>query len=316
MNWLKDLKILGVAALVIITFFFVWLLPDEHGDYPLALRQLVGQVFPERLTPDDAATKYAKGELRVLVVPGHDNTYSGAEFRGLRESDLTRTMAERIVFYLKQNRNLSATTTRDFSTGEYSPEFASYFEREREAIRSFRSTLRRQFVSLLQSGQVKEEVVVPHNFAPDEASIRLYGINKWANEHLIDLALHIHFNDHAGRRGGQVGKYRGFSIYVPEDQLPGHRLSHGLAESIKEKLALESPVSDLPKESSGVIQDQELIAIGANGSRDGASILVEYGYIYETRFVDPARRAFVLDLLARRTAEGLAAYFAGNLAAR
>ncbi|MBI2097542.1 MAG: hypothetical protein HYT46_01215, partial [Candidatus Vogelbacteria bacterium] len=112
------------------------------------------------------------------------------------------------------------------------------------------------------------------------------------------------------------GPYRGFSIYVPEQQLPAHRLSRDLAESIKSRLLLESPVSNFPKEDAGVIEDQELIAVGAQGSRDSASLLIEYGYIYETRFTDPARRAAVLDRLAFRTVEGIRNYFASALAVR
>ncbi len=313
---MSQLKITIIFALSLAVALFVWLLPDEHGFYPVAVRRLVSQVFPEGLTPEGAAEKYAAGRLRVLVVPGHDLDYGGAEFGRLQENDLTRAIGERLVYYLALDKNLAIFATRDFTTGVYRPELADYFRRERAAIRSFRARLRARFISLVRSGAVTEEVVVSHNYAPEEMSIRLYGINKWANEQGIDLAVHLHFNDYAGRVAGRVGPYRGFSIYVPERQLPVYRLSQELAEAVKERLLLESPISNFPLENAGVIEDQELIAVGANGSRDGASLLIEYGYIYESRFTDPARRTAALDALARRTAEGIRNYFASAVASR
>lgn len=313
---MSQFKITIVLVLSFAVALFIWLLPDEHGDYPVAVRRLVSQVFPEGLSPDRAAEKYASGRLHVLVVPGHDPDYSGAGFGRIKESDLTRAAARRLVYYLAQDKNLSVLATRDLTTGAYNPELADYFRREREAIRSFRARLRAQFISLVRSGAVTETVVVPHNYAPEEMSIRLYGINKWANEQGIDLAVHLHFNDYAGRPAGRVGPYRGFSIYIPERQLPAHRLSVRLAESIRKQLLLESFVSNLPLESAGVIEDKELIAVGARGSRDSASLLIEYGYIYEPQFVDPARRAATFDALARRTAEGIRNYLASPVAVR
>ncbi|MBI4136156.1 MAG: N-acetylmuramoyl-L-alanine amidase [Candidatus Vogelbacteria bacterium] len=309
---MNQFKITIVFVLLLSAAFFVWLLPDEHGFYPVAVRRLLGQVFPEGLTPAGAADKYAAGRLRVLIVPGHDNEYSGAEFGRMTEADLNKAIGERLVYYLTQDKNLSVFATRDFTTGAYSPELADYFRREREAIRSFRARLRARFISLVRSGAVTEEVIVSHNFAPEEMSIRLYGINKWSNEQGIDLVVHLHFNDYAGRPAGRRGPYRGFSIYVPERQLPVYRLSQELAAAVKERLLLESPVSNFPKENAGVIEDQELIAVGARGSRDGASLLIEYGYIYEPQFVDPARRGAALDALARRTAEGIVGYLSGK----
>lgn len=301
-----------ILALSFLVAFFVWLLPDEHDVYPVAVRRLVSQVFPEGLTPERAADKYAAGRFRVLIVPGHDNEYPGAEFGRLKEADLAAAVGERLAFYLTQDKNLTVFATRDWATGVYRPEFIDYFTRELAAIRSFRSRLRAQFLALIQSGAVTEEVVVPHNFAREEVSVRLYGINKWANEAAVDLVIHLHFNDYAGRPIDRTGPYKGFSIYIPERQLSAYRLSRELAESVKQRLLLASPISNLPLEQGGVIEDQKLIAVGANASRDGASLFIEYGYIYESRFADPARREATFNELAWRTAEGIMGYLSGK----
>lgn len=302
----------AIMTLAGLVFLFIWLLPDEHGFYPVALRRLVGQVFQEGLTSEQATEKYASGRFRLLIVPGHDNEYLGAEFGPLKEANLNIALAERLIYYLSLDKNLTAITTRDLTTGNYRPEFATYFATERVAISSFRARLRAQFLSLLQSGAAEKKVVVSHNFARDEVSIRLYGINKWANEQGIDLALHLHFNDNADRPRARAGAYKGFSIYIPEKQLPAHRVSRGLGESIKQKLLLTSTVSNLPQEAGGVIEDQELIAVGANGSREGASLLVEFGYLYEPQFLNSTTRAAALDNLARLTAEGVRDYLTAS----
>ena len=127
-------------------------------------------------------------------------------------------------------------------------------------------------------------VQVEHNSVANNTSLRLYAINKWANENDVEIVFHIHFNDYPGRNLDQPGKYSGFSIYIPEYQLPNHITSSGLAKSLKNQLEKYFAKSDLPIESSILIEDQELIAVGSNASRDGISVLTEYGYIYEPQF--------------------------------
>lgn len=286
----------------------VWLLPDEHGDYPVAFNRLVSQVFRETVTPESLRAGYERGAFTILIVPGHDPEYPGAIYRNLREADLSLALAGRIKDNLERAGNWRIITTRDPITGQYRPEFADYFERERAAINSFRSKLRAEFASLLASNDLTPPIqTVYHNFAPAEVSNRLYGINRWANDNQVDLTLHIHFNDYPGRRGS--GRYSGFSIYIPERQLPNARASRELALAVQRELTAVMPVSDFPGEAGSPIEDQELIAVGANASRVAASFLVEYGYITESQFGIEETREAIFDELARRTARGLARYF-------
>lgn len=302
------MKRLLFSSLVLLVLALVWLLPDEHGDYPITLERLVSQVFRETVTPESIQARYAAGAFTILLVPGHDPEYAGAVYGNLREVDLNLALAARLKADLERAGTWRVITTRDLITGEYRDEFATYFERERVAINSFRSQLRREFASLLANGAVAPPVqLVSHNFAPAEVSTRLYGINRWANDNGVDLTLHIHFNDYPGRRG--VSRYSGFSIYIPERQLPNARASRDLATAVQRELAMIAPISNLPMEVGSPIEDQELIAIGANGSRLSASFLVEYGYLAESQFQTGATREAALVDLSRRTARGLAQYF-------
>ncbi len=297
-------------ALVGMTAFIFWLWPDGQGNYPVPFITYLGQVFEETITPEDLKDAYNENKLKILLVPGHDNEYSGTEFQGLKEADVNLELTEWLYNYLNNDPRFEVMVTRDFETGNYLPEFLNYFTDNREDIISFRLKTRERFLNLVKSGDIKEHIGVTHNFAKNEVSIRLYGINKWANENDIDLAFHIHVNDYPGRGYNRAGKHTGFSIYIPESQYPNARASKQLAESLALEIKnLQSP-STLAIESDVVIEDQELIALGSQGSRDGAAVLVEYGYIYEPQFINPQIRTKMLPELAWQTYLGMKNYFA------
>ncbi|MEK7621652.1 MAG: N-acetylmuramoyl-L-alanine amidase [Patescibacteria group bacterium] len=301
------MKRLLLGSLILVVGALIWLLPDEHGDYPLAIEHLTSQVFRETVTPESLRDRYAAKSFTILLIPGHDRDYSGAIYGGLREADLTLALAAKLKADLERSGIGRVITTRDLVTGEYEPEFATYFAEEREEINSFRSQLRNKFASLLTTGEITPpDQIVHHNFAPAEVATRLYGINRWANDNGVDLTLHIHFNDYPGRRG--AGKYNGFSIYIPERQLPNARASRDLALAVQRELGLIASISNFPGEVGSPIEDQELIAVGANGSRLSASFLVEYGYLAEAQFQNWVIREPILAELSRRTVRGLAQY--------
>ena len=294
--------------LITILLFALWLLPDRHGDYPLPLENLKAQVFRETVTPESLKKKLANGVLKILIVPGHDPVARGAEFGDLVEEELTRQFAGELAKQLKKQPNWRVMLARDVVTGQYQPELARYFVREYEAISSFRAQLRDRLLALISSGDVQARVVVPHNFAAEDVAFRLYGINKWANENDIDLILHIHFNDYPRKKLSKPGAYTGFSVYIPERQYPNARASRAIGSQVFAALKQYFPVSNLPLENVGLVEDQELIALGANASLDKPSILIEYGYIYEPQFRSPGTRAAVFEALAFNTIRGLNSY--------
>ena len=295
-----------LAGLIIFIYLYDASLPTPL----LESIHLPGWVYPDTVTPASLKTKYESKQLRVLLVPGHDNDYGGTEFNGLREADLNLQLAEKLYQFLTRDDHFQVLTTRDFQTGQYVGDIATYFITEREGINGFQQELKNSFNQLMNSGQVTApSEQVQHNFAPGEVALRLYGLNKWANEQQIDLMIHIHFNDYpraSARRGGQ---YSGFAIYVPEKQYPNGAASIDLARTVSNYLAYSLAVSDLPIENAGVVEDQELIAVGARASREGASILVEYGYIYESPWHYPETREVMLEELAWQTYRGLKSYF-------
>lgn len=246
-------------------------------------------------------------KVRILVVPGHDRQSWGTQFRGLKEVELNLELGEELFDLLSQESLFDVYISQTKSG--YSEEFLKYFESEREETAAFVAEQKGLMQKYLTAGKIHSAVSVVHNDAPNDVAMRLYGINKWANEKGIDIVIHIHFNDYPGRRASLPGKYSGFSIYVPESQYSNAKGSKPPAESVHDRLIKFYAASNLPIEDGGVVEDQELIALGSNNSLDSAAMLIEYGYIYEPAFTDPSLRSVVLSDLALQTYLGILDFF-------
>ncbi|MBI2096288.1 MAG: N-acetylmuramoyl-L-alanine amidase [Candidatus Taylorbacteria bacterium] len=164
------------------------------------------------------------------------------------------------------------------------------------------------FAEELREGRVKRLGGVPHNEAPDAVALRLFGLNKWAEENFADLVFHIHVNDYPRRHRALPGIHTGFAIYVPDRIYANHENSRAAAEYLFSRLKKVAPVSTYGLERSGIVLDQELISLGASRSLSRPALLVEYGYVYERRFAAPARAAH-LERLAEETYFALLEYF-------
>lgn len=241
--------------------------------------------------------------VNVLIVPGHDDEYWGTEFKGLKEVELNRIAAQKLHDYLSLEEGINPVLASNEKG--YNSIFEKYFRREESKIERFIKDTKKSFSKKVDEEEFKQVEKNFHNTAPSEVVYRLYGINRWVNNQNFDLVIHIHFNDHAGRKWNRVGEYDGFSIYTPGKLFSNYEVSRKLADSIFEELKKIRPVSDMPTEEDGVIEDHELIAVGANESLEAGSILIEYGYIYETLFLDPATRDTALDYVAYSTYSGI-----------
>ncbi len=172
-----------------------------------------------------------------------------------------------------------------------------FFQRSKIIVKKQKETMS----ELVRAGEVHNVEGVIHNSAPDETALKLYGINKWANENNIDIVLHIHFNDYPNRKYNREGKYSGFVIYVPEAQYSNAKASRAVAEPIFNQLAKFYPKSDFLREQDGMVGDQHLIAIGAHNTLDPVGMLIEYGYIYEPQFLNEKIRGSIIKELAFQT---------------
>lgn len=268
------------------------------------LEKLWSSVFGVTITTQDLKRRYQESRLSILVVAGHDPEQPGSVFRGITEETLTRQIAGFLVEYLSRDPRLTVVSARDPATGAYHPELGRFFDTQAGEIRTFRDQLRSRMQTFIRGGAVQPQTHIHHGTASEGIGIKLYGINKWANERAVDVVVHLHFNDYPRRNRARPGRYTGFAIYVPSLPYPNAQASHELARAIATRLETRLAISNLPQEAEGVIPDQHLIAVGSNASRIGASLLVEYGYLYEIVPLAADVREHWLRELAFQTAKG------------
>lgn len=279
------------------------------------LQDLAASVFfVQSVTTDGLKQKYrdtGRGnsqKIRVLIVPGHDNESWGTEFRGVREADMTAAVGEELSRLLSGDPHYEPILAR--TRAGYAREFSEYFIAEQDTVRGFVANKKRVMTDLKKTGMVERlaEGVV-HNNAASDVVWKLYSINRWANEHNVDIVFHLHFNDYPGRRYNRPGRYDGFALYVPEDQFSNAQASRAVADSLFSQFSKFYAESNFPFEENGIVPDQDLIAIGAYNTLDAASVLIEYGYIYEQKFLDDAIRKQFMQELAFQTYLGLNRFF-------
>lgn len=304
------------SFVIFLVFFFSFLGLLAYYNIPVIgpiIRQIAGPFFAEKITPEDIKKNYQTGKVKILIVPGHDNDSYGTKYKNIKEADLNAELANNLLDYFKNEPKFETFITRG-RNGNYLDWFHNYLKNNEQAIREFRTASQKIMAEALKNGDVAENNIIYHNEAADYDSLKLYAINKWSNENNVDIVLHIHFNDYPGRNINRKGEHSGFSIYIPEKQLPNHRSSSELGTSIKKQLEKYFSKSDLPQEklSDAFIEDQELIAIGSNASRDGASVLIEYGYIYEPSLEKEDSRSAIVKELAYQTKIGFKNFFEGE----
>ena len=249
------------------------------------------------ISADDIRSHYHSRHLKVLLAPGHEPAYGGTEYGTIKEREIVVMIADELEKLLDDERGIDIYRTRD--NQGWNPIFAEYFDEEWDDINEWINHNRQKTVRLVEKGKLADVENVQHNNAAPDVATRLYGISKWANENNVDIVLNLHINDTPRKDLSSIGPYIGFTIYVPEKQYSNAEASREVATSIKESVEKIMDVSNMPQESEGVVEDQELIALGRYNTSDAASVLIEYGYIYESQFAtEEGQKAF-----ARRVAK-------------
>ena len=277
---------------------------------------LAGVFFVESTTTSQLQREYANNKkenkaINILIVPGHDNDYWGTEFNGVKEADINLYSAKDLSSKLASDSRLNVILARD--EYGYNPEIQNYLNKEKEQILKFVSEKKKTMRDLVSGKLISVKTDgVYHNTAQTPVIFRLYGINKWANENDIDIVIHLHMNDYPRKYTKKDGYYSGFSIYVPEQQFSNAKASKDLGSAIFDNLIINYKKSNLPKENAGLIEDQDLIAIGAFNTLDPASILIEYGYIYEKQFLGKDNREKTISEMNLQISNGLINFLEGE----
>ncbi len=317
------MKYISIAFIATVLLVTPWLIQNsprtlEYLDsaYSFVGRNLAAVILHDPVTIADLRTRYdnvtSEKKIRILIVPGHEPGYGGTEYRGVTERELNVQLARNLRDFLVKNGHYEVIMTRD--NEKWDPIFSTYFQANWSDIISFFKMNKEDTLHLVSlEGAAKTTGKVYHNAAPQNVAYRLYGINKWGNENNVDIAIHIHFNDYPRRNTSEPGTYSGFAIYVPERIYANSTTTRAIANTVFKRLSKYNPVSNLPNENSGVVEEPDLIAIGAYNTADAASMLIEYGYIYEPQIFNESVRDTTLKDLAFQTYLGLQDFFgSGN----
>jgi N-acetylmuramoyl-L-alanine amidase len=247
-------------------------------------------------------------KVKILIVAGHEPDQGGAEYKTLKEREMTVSLALDLGAYFKKDPHYDVTLTRDEQG--WNPVLETYFTAHQKDIASFVQEKKAQMDQLVAQGKVtKVTGGIEHLAAPNDVALRLYGINKWATENGIDMMIHVHFNEYPRRAKTKPGKYTGFVIYVPDAQYSNAQTSSSIANHVLSSLGKLFPISNLPKEDDGIVEEQDLIALGAANTASMPSILVEYGYLYDPIFGTATKRTSTFDSMAKQTYLGVQDYF-------
>jgi N-acetylmuramoyl-L-alanine amidase len=271
--------------------------------------------FPTVITQGDIQAKYAAAGLggpkvKILIMPGHEPGYGGAEEGGLKEREIAVTISNKLAADLAADPRLEVTVARTDTA--WLPALSEYFESEWKNIQKFVASHKKAMQKLQKSGKVIDRSFeVEHNTAPSDVAYRLYGITKWANEEGYDLVIHPHLNYNVGAQFQS-----GFAVYVPDAQYGNAAASRPLGEDIMEELERIDTSSTLPIETYGLVEDQDLIALGAYNTANYAVALIEYAYIYESKIMQPGARDSVLADMAWETYRGIEKYLGAALPAK
>ncbi len=276
---------------------------------PKSIADIQAKYSASPITADSSSIiPIVQPKVRILLVPGHEPDFGGTEFGSLKERDMTVELAQNLSGFLANNSHYQVITTRD--KNQWLPTFANYFKNNWQDIIDWEKASAKDMAYRISIGSSTPSVpIIIHNNAPGDVVNRLYGITKWANENDIDITIHIHFNDDSVHPYNVPGSHSGFAIYVPEHQYGNSTTSKAVAETIFKRLSKYNPVSDLGGESTGIVEEPSLIAIGAHDTANAASMLIEYAYIYEPQFTNPDTRSLALKDLAYQTYLGLEDFF-------
>lgn len=269
--------------------------------------------FEETVRVDDLSERYAEAaaggaKVRILIMPGHEPGYGGAQFQGFYEREFAVDIAERLAKELRTDPNLDVLVAR--GDQGWNDDFERYFDTQERKIRKFVDEHKKAMEKLERRGRLEEnEDQAAHNTAPDDVALRLYGVTKWANENDVDLVLHVHLNDDTAHVADTRGVESGAAIYVPDSIYGNAKASRAIAEPVFERLQATNATSTSGLEQQGILEDRELIAIGAYNTAEVPSLLIEYGYIYEPRITGDGARDDVFADYAYQTALGVKDFF-------
>lgn len=305
---------LKITSLILVVFIISFIFIAPLRNYFSKTINSASAFFSMGISINDLINKYSNptknGKIKILLVPGHEPTSGGTEYKNLIERDLNLIVSEKIKNILSKNDKFEIITTRD--QNGWNPELEKYINHNKSYIQSWIKTMKDEMLQLINNGKIaRVRAKMGHATIPTDSAIFLYGINKWANDKKVDIEINIHFNDNPKYKGKPT--YEGFTIYVPEKQYSNSSSSKLLAKDLFSEISKIQKPSTMPEENGGIVEDQELIALGRYNTADSLSVIIEYAYIYEKIMQNTLTRNNFIDITASSTASSINKFFESRM---
>jgi hypothetical protein len=208
------------------------------------------------------------------------------------------------------NTNLEVILARDEKG--WNTDLENYVKTNETRIMDWVYEMKNKMLANVNEGKI--EIIDPdmkHNEATSNAVLFLYGTNKWIEKNNIDLVLHVHFNNNPKYKGKP--NYRGFCMYIPEQQYSNSSSSKIFADYLYKEMIKIQKESDMPQEKDIIIEDQELIAIGNYNTLKIPSVVMEYAYIYEPIMASSGTRNIFIEKATISTVKAINEYIVKEL---
>lgn len=260
------------------------------------------------LSTVENAVKQDMEKYRIFIMPGHEPDFGGSQFKKIIERDINVEISNKLKEYLEQDGNFEVVVGRDEKG--WNPELGAYFAENLDEIKTWRDEHRALMKDKVEEGEIDlvDDPIV-HEHVTGDVATRLYGVNKWVNEHDFDVAVHVHINDYGSRGRNKAGEFTGYVIYTPESQYGNASISKEVANAVHNRFLQIFPQSNAKRERGGIVEDQQLVALGRYNTSLAPSILIEYAYLYESQFGNEEIRDVATSEYAFQTYLGLKDYF-------
>ena len=286
---------------ILLGVFLIWVFNLSDGSYQVyekaSENQLKDFFYQQKISQSELQNKFRNGEkIKILVVPGHTDDFPGSIYRGVKEVTLNRIVANDLFNILKDDQRFEVEIfemdNEVFKQTGDSEEIQEFKDGHQRLERLFKENNKDFVLNTNLYSDTEEEVIDT-----------LYGINLWLNKNDYDIVIHVHFNNYDRVNKNQPGEFEGFSIYVPYHNYSNGIASQKLADQIFVSLGDVLTKSDLLQGDRKSIESDNLIALGAFNTLETASVLIEYGFIYEDKFLNGNKEIF--HSAAQKTYEGI-----------
>ncbi|MFZ3015564.1 MAG: N-acetylmuramoyl-L-alanine amidase, partial [Minisyncoccia bacterium] len=103
----------------------------------------------------DASLATSNKQIKILIVPGHDDRVWGSQYGNLKEADMNFVLATQIKDLLQKDKRFKVFITRDDKG--YTKQFSNYFSENKLDIKDFKEKAKLEMKNKISDGSFIEK---------------------------------------------------------------------------------------------------------------------------------------------------------------